>query len=426
MKIKHLIKILLPVTLFVLALSSTAFAAAPTIYTEDFDGTFNSKVFTSSTVFDGGQDNGTYAASTDGYNGGTTAIKVSAGNDGASHVKTKVLSSLGFGDGTDLYINMKIKFTGTPVDGTHYMRSDANTNSNEVWRIYGEEDGNYHVKDWADNKPSKGYFVPGRWYDLTMKLTGSLCYTYAYDVETGVKTVDHYAAMQSGASSKNFIYRFYNMTSGDFGLIMDDCIVYTMATTETEVSSLGASITNGADGISRNVTPELNFTHSVNAEDISVKDSEGNTLPATSYQVKTTGLCGRRIVFTKPLDKNATYTIDLSALSLSDITFETKAQYILDVDVTGTVLSNENKTATVSYTLNDAALSKIDCRLMGILYKEGKMADATVVSLTNAAFNSTVTTPLTFTEAIDGKTTLSIVFFENDNYIPLSTSVTCE
>lgn len=426
MKMKHLIKILLPVTIIVLALGSTTFAAAPTVYTEDFDGTFSTDVFTSSTVFDGGQDNDTYFVSTDGYNGGTTAIKVAAGNDGASHVKTKVLSTLGFGDGTDLYINMKIKFTGTPVDGTWYMRTDANNNSYEVWRIFGEEDGNYHIKDWADNRPSKGYFVPGRWYDLTMKLTGSLCYTYAYDVETGVKTVDHYAAMQSGASSKNFIYRFYNMTSGDFGLIMDDCIVYTMATTETEVSSLGASITSGADSISRNVTPELNFTHSVDAEDIAVKDSEGNPLPATSYQVKNTGLCGRRIVFTKPLDKNAAYTIDLSALGLSDITFTTKAQYVLDVEVTETALSNENKTATVSYTLNDTALSKIDCRLMGILYKEGKMVDATVATLTDAAFNTTVTTPLTFTEAIDSDTTLSIVFFENGNYIPLSTGVTCD
>ncbi|MBR1968995.1 MAG: hypothetical protein IKA17_01420 [Clostridia bacterium] len=424
MKIKHLIKILLPVTIIVLALGSTAFAAAPTVYTEDFDGTFSTDVFTSSTVFDGGQDNDTYFVSTDGYNGGTTAIKVATGNDGASHVKTKVLSTLGFGDGTDLYINMKIKFTSTAVDGTYYMRSDANNNSYEIWRIYGKSDGNYHLNNWGGS--TVGIMEPGKWYDLTMKFSGSYCYTDIYDVATGTQVVDHLAMMQSGANSKNFIYRFYNMNSGDFGLIMDDCIVYTMATTETEVSSLGANITNGADGISRNVTPELNFTHSVDAEDIAVKDSEGNLLPTTSYAVKNTGLCGRRIVFTKPLDKNATYTIDLSALGLSDITFETKAQYILDVAVTGTELSNENKTATVSYTLNDASLSKVDCRLMGILYKDGKMVDATVVTLTNTAFNSTVTTPLTFTEAIDGDTTLSIVFFENDNYIPLSTSVTCE
>lgn len=422
---KHLIKILLPVTIIALALGSTAFAAAPTVYTEDFDGTFSTDVFTSSTVFDGGQDNDTYSASTDGYNGGTTALKVS-GSDGASHVKTKRLDSLGFGDGTDLYINMKIKFTGTPVDGTWYMRTDANNNSYEVWRIYGESDGNYHIKDWADNRPSYGALVPGKWYDLTMKLSGSYCYTDIYDVATGTQVIDHLAMVQATASTQPFIFRFYNMNSGDFGLIMDDCIVYTMATTETEVSLLGASITDGADAISRNVTPELNFTHSVDAEDIAVKDSEGNALPATSYEVKNTGLCGRRIVFTKPLDKNATYTIDLSALGLSDITFTTKAQYILDAEVTETVLSNENKTATVSYTLNDAALSKIDCRLMGILYKEGKMVDATVVSLTNTAFNTTVTTPLTFTQAIDGETTLSIVFFENGNYIPLSTSVTCE
>ena len=128
-------------------------AASAAVYTDDFSGTFGSNSFTSdSEIFSGGQGNGTYAASTDGYNGTTTALNVAANGTGtSSFLGTKSFSSFGMTQSSAIVFNTRIKFIGDAVDGTQYMISDIDVGGYRNWTIYGGDDGRYHVKFWSDD-----------------------------------------------------------------------------------------------------------------------------------------------------------------------------------------------------------------------------------------------------------------------------------
>jgi len=427
MRINNFFKLLLLVAILVFSLACTSFAEAPTVYTENFEGTFDTVrgLFTDSGIFNSGQDNGTYFESSDGYNGGTSALLVTAnGSNAASYVGTYAIKNLGFGEEKDFYINMKIKLTNDPVDGIRYLRSDMSSGSYINWELYGEDDGKYHIKQWSDSAASKGSMAPGRWYDMTMKVDKSYCYTDIYDVETGEHVLDELAQVPSGVGDKPLLIRFYNMQN--FGMLIDDAVAYSLEKGNEDAFFIGANIENGEKEVVRNKSIELKFTQPVASENIIVKDNVGNELPEGSYAVKTTGLCSVKIAYKTLLEKNASYVVDLSALNMENIGFTTRNQYILDADILDVSYINGNKTADISFKINESSINKIDCRLMGVLYKDKKMIDAAVVNLNDAVVNTELEAALNFAEEITADAHLSLVFFENGNYIPLSTGIACE
>ena len=333
-----------------------SFAAVETVYTEDFDGTFNTDVFTASSIFDGGQDNDTYFASTDGYNGGTTALKVAYGKDASSHMKTKVLSSLGYADGNILVLNFRMKLVDAPVDGTYYLRTDANSNSNEVWRLYGESDGKYHIKEWSDNGTSKGSLSAGEWYNVTISfgVGGAYCYTDIYEAATGTQVVDHLAMMQSGASACNFIFRFYNLSEN--GILFDDAKMYCVSAADSfnfvTEGSTAANSEIGEDGLltvkfDQPITPaKANFTVAGATVD-SVKVVDFNTA----------------IVKVSGLSAGQTYTLDFSnvksaankalagttSLSFKTPAAEIEPKVVFTDDFNGTFNTNYFTSSTIFY-----------------------------------------------------------------------------
>ena len=423
MRFKGFLKALLPTAVLVLALAQYAFASYTVEYVEDFDSTFTANQFNTSQIFTGGQDNGTYSQSTDGYNGGTTAVNVKAnGANVNSYIGTKALSTFGLSQDSAVVLTARFKFVGNST-ANFYWRTDPSSNTNESWRIYGGDDGKYHLWSQTATDTLQG----DKWYNISIKIDTAYNYTYIYDAETGEQVAYKKAENPSGVAGKQFLFRFYSLTDG--GIIFDDAKMYSQTSASTEATLQSSTISDGDTEIARNTGVELCFDQPITDIGLGNIVITGEGVTEESYVVRGSDMFTCKIVFKELLKKNAEYTIDLSGLGLDSITFTTGGIYILDADCSAEVDTENNKKLNVTYMFNEnSGIEKIGCRMMGILYKDGKMIDVATFDIipTAANVNTEKEATLIFSEEIDGSTNASIVFFESGAYIPMSTGISCD
>jgi len=293
-------------------------AASAAVYTDDFSGTFGSNSFTSdSEIFSGGQGNGTYAASTDGYNGTTTALNVAANGTGtSSFLGTKSFSSFGMTQSSAIVFNTRIKFIGDAVDGTQYMISDIDVGGYRNWTIYGGDDGRYHVKFWSDDANVFGKLNPDTWYDFSIKIAGNQAYNYIYNSETGEQVLYHNPTVANDASvvpSKRLLFRISNLTSD--GVLFDDAKLYRMETTDSLSSVFeGTTAENTVIDTEGTITVKFDQPVTPSASDFVVKDKNSN---AVTDAVKGITVKDFNTVAVKlaGLKKGASYSLDYSKVT---------------------------------------------------------------------------------------------------------------
>ena len=321
--------LVLAVFLMTLIPTMPTFAAEPTVYTEDFDSTFTANQFSTSQIFTGGQDNGTYSQSTDGYNGGTTAVNVKAnGANVNSYIGTKALSTFGLSQDSAVVLTARFKFVGNST-ANFYWRTDPSSNTNESWRIYGGDDGKYHLWSQTATDTLQG----DKWYNISIKIDTAYNYTYIYDAETGEQVAYKKAENPSGVAGKQFLFRFYSLTDG--GIIFDDAKMYCVG-----AESAFSLQEDGAFDSEKN-TVALTFNQPVNATKAMFSIDNGATVESVAVKdfntviVKITGLSSGK-----------TYSLNFSSVTsaagtslpagTNSIVFKTPAKELYTEDFNGT------------------------------------------------------------------------------------------
>ena len=431
--------LVLAVFLMTLIPTISAFATEPTIYTEDFSGNWGTeKNFgtslndTTSQIFTNGGETKAYYSSATGYDG-TENSALAFVNSGTTEVKPyfnmKPYKTLGLSADTKLVFNMRFKPQGNPSSCNFKLQFNHGNDSNGFLDVYGRQsDGKWYlIKNNNNSGGDPAVFIDAnKWYGLSVTLS-----TYEKDSKTYISTEVNVYDNEGNLiktntaksdpeldDSRRMFIQAYGVVNG-VSIVLDDAKLYSVS---KDAVYLGGNIQDGEDDVIRNKVIELGFTEPVSNLVVS-----GNGITADDYIVEEAGFSNKRIKFKNLLGKNATYTIDLSGAGIENITFTTKAQYILDAECYAEVDTENSKKLNVTYTFNeDSGIEKIGCRMMGVLYKDGQMIDVASLDITPTAAN--VNTPesavLTFNKDING-TEVSIVFFESGAYIPMSTGIAC-
>ena len=308
-------------------------------------------------------------------------------------------------------------------------------NTSACWMIdlMMDDEGKFYFKDYSGTDSRKLYYEKNKWYTVELVHSATSISASIMDKETGEVLLTSQKTKSASTVYEHFNAFFLNpaydskaktdLNKGFVAYLDNTALnVYDESAAAELVSS---SVENFATDVSRSDSVKLTFTKAVDEAAITVLDREGNELPEENYAVKAIGRFTRKVVFKKLLDKTAEYTIDLSALGLESVSFITKSQYVLDCSYAGKTVSDNKKNVSVAYTLSDSGLEGISCNLMGILYKEGKMIDAVILPAIDAQMNTERTDTFFFSEECDENTTLSIVFFEDCAWMPLSTGIEC-
>lgn len=222
------------------------------VFTDDFDGTFNDGVFTSSTIFYSGQDNGGYAAETSGYNGGTTAFKMGYGTRNAlasSNVQTQTLGTLGLSADTTVVFNTRFKLNGTPTSS--YSWSINLGDGYKIGEIKGTNEGNYSVASYTSSTPAT--LNPDTWYDLIVPLgTTGAAWGYIYDSATGEFIVQTQGTGVTGNMPASRLFIQTSTLTENLSMTLDDAKLYCIAKTATFSKVAGGTEENaviGEDGL---------------------------------------------------------------------------------------------------------------------------------------------------------------------------------
>ncbi|MBR1968996.1 MAG: hypothetical protein IKA17_01425 [Clostridia bacterium] len=223
------------------------------VFTDDFNGTFNTNYFTSSTIFYDGQWKQNYIADANGYNGGTTGLKLTYGASSAdnsyNHVKTKTLGELGLSADTTMVFNTRFKLNGTPTSGYSWT---INLGSGYViGTIAGTAEGKYSVTRYGGGDPAT--LNPDTWYDLIVPLgTTGAAWGYIYDSATGEFIVQ---TQGTGVTANMPASRLFIQTSTlteNLSMTLDDAKLYCIAKTATFSKIAGGTEENaviGEDGL---------------------------------------------------------------------------------------------------------------------------------------------------------------------------------
>lgn len=307
-----------------------------------------------------------------------------------------------------------------------------------------EDDKIFNLKKDDENKfyfetydgLGKFYYETDKWYTVELAQTatkrtgaiidedGNVCLSVSKNLAPYTDKTKQYFTMlafQNGADSSNSIRAYV------------DNLKINVYNAQTPPQFTKASIESDATDISRNKPVTLNFTQEMNSATISIKDENGDAF--TGFRVEPCGILGKKIVFTKLLDKNTEYTIELtSAKNMSGVTFSgedfsftTCSPYILQAEYIGKELSGDKKQLTATYKLMDSeSIETMSCRVMGILYDGGKMVDADIVALTNATVGANLTATFSFDQAISDTSSVTITMLEENAWLPLNAAINCD
>lgn len=268
------------------AVPSFAAVDATRIYTEDFDGTFTIDYFPSSNIFFDGEWKDNYIASTDGYNGGTTALKLAydgretASPVGNNHVKTKTLTNFGLTAETKLVFNVRFKLNGTPTSG--YSWTINLGTGYTIGTIAGTANGNYSVTRYGGGDPAT--LAPDTWYDLIVPLgTTGAAWGYIYDSATGEFIVQ---TQGTGVKDDMTTAQLFIQTGSlkeNLSMTLDDAKMYCVSAADSfnfvTEGSTAANSEIGEDGLitvkfDQPITPvKTNFTVAgATVDSVAVKD----------------------------------------------------------------------------------------------------------------------------------------------------------
>lgn len=331
-------------------------------------------------------------------------------------------------DPADTYVNSscyRIGF-GTGLYG-------FNTSACWMINLMMDDEGKFYFEDYSGTDERKLYYEKDKWYTVELVHSATSISASIMDKETGEVLLTSQKAKSASTIYEHFNAFFLNPAydskqktdlNKGFVAYLDNATLnaYDENAAAELVSSTVENLTADA---SRSEGIMLTFTKAIDAESVVLLDKDGNALSDEYYEVKSIGTFKRKIVFKKLLEKNEEYTIDLSSAGIDSISFTTKAQYVLDCSYEGKTVSDDKKSVAVTYTLNDKGIESISYNLMGILYKDEMMIDAVIIPGEDVAMNTQRTDTFTFSEECDENTTLSIVFFEDGAWIPLSTGIDC-
>ncbi len=308
-------------------------------------------------------------------------------------------------------------------------------NTSACWMInlMVDDEGKFYFKDHSGTDERKLYYEKNKWYTVELVHSATSISASIMDKETGEVLLTSKKTKSASTVYEHFNAFFLN-PAYDSNLKTDlnkgfiayfDNATLNVYDENAAAELVSSSVENLTEDVSRSEGIMFTFTKAVDAASVVVLDKDGNALSEENYEVKSIGTFKRKIVFKKLLEKNEEYTIDLSSAGIDPITFTTKAQYVLDCSYKEKAVSNDKKSVAVTYTLKDNGIESISYNLMGILYKDGMMIDAVIIPGENVATNTERTDTLTFSEDCDENTTLSIVFFEDGAWMPLSTGIDC-
>ena len=427
MRQKSFCKVLFLTAVFVILMAHCAFAQL-TVYEEDFQDTVwdECSMIKESSLLD------LELTNVDGVDG--QAISVSALNEGTlgsgKFTGMSFVGDLDILDTSNVYVyTQKIKFTGTPdasfnmsfTDGLFhdgYAFYTAAKNGKYVFASSGSAAGMASAKEIGEG-----------WHTLVTRIfynTAQSKYdfeTVVYD-EEGVQVWSRLVrgtTIASTANIRKITYLFNGMTT-DNAVLIDDAKLYVMK------EKGGVTISDGQTDVPRNCEIEAAFLTAVDTSKISVKDENNETVEG--FNIIKTSPYTVKIVSSELLQKNGQYTIVFDdSFEMENVTFITGATYVLDAVCSGEVNGEDRKNLAVNYRFNESCgIEKINCRMMGILYEDGRMVDAAMTDIISAEanVNTDLTAELVFSKSIGENTTISIVFFENGAYIPMSTGITLD
>lgn len=300
-----------------------------------------------------------------------------------------------------------------------------NIDSGTLFKIKTDENGGFYFESNA-NTADVLNTSPEDWFTITLVQMQDKRQGYIADKKTGeiLLTASKSIAPDTATPRQRFNIFSMNGASNGFTAYIDNLSINIYNENDT-VSLTEKSIEDGATEINRNTSVSLSFSKNVDASKIKVRDSSGELV--SGYEVKNAGWFGKKIVFTKLLDKNATYTVDLSEIGEESFSFTTKSGYILGAEFTSKFVSADKKSVTVSYKLSDSEnIKKITGRAMAILYEDGKMAGADFVTLTDVNVGETLSTTFSFSKEIGDNSSISLIFFENGKWIPMTGATVCK
>lgn len=283
-------------------------------FVENFESThFSSDKFsTDSQIFNDGQWNDTYYVSTDGYNGGTDAIKIAAnGTNVNTHLKTYKLDKFELSATSPLVYNIRFQFIGKSTADFEW-RTDPSTSSYISWYIRGNADGLYHFTD-TNSPAATAILSDGKWYNLSVKLTTGAVQTYIYD-ESGKLIVSTSKASANLATPADnyFIFRFTNITTG--GILFDDAKLYCVKATDRlgfdAVNSTAPESVIATDG---SLTLKFDQTVNPTVNMFTVKDSNSATVENVIDSIDVIDYSTVKVNFTG-LANGTAYTLDFSSL----------------------------------------------------------------------------------------------------------------
>jgi len=283
-------------------------------FVENFESAhFNSNKFSSdSEIFNDGGWTGTYYASTEGYNGGTDAIKIAANSDKTgSNLQTKKLDVFGLSATSPLVYNIRFKFLGKSAAGFEW-RTDPSSSSYISWYIRGNEAGFYHFTD-TNSPAATATLSDGNWYNLSVKLTTDAVQTYIYD-ESGklIVSTSKASANLAKPADNYFIFRFTGLTTD--GILFDDAKLYCVNATDYLGFDAAAS-TAPESVISTDGSLTLKFDQTVNptVNMFTVKDSNNATVENVIDSIDIIDYNTVKVNFDE-LAKGTAYTLDFSSV----------------------------------------------------------------------------------------------------------------
>lgn len=304
--------LLMAMLLFSLIPANLSFAAATTVYTEDFeDATWGQESMITTTA----QLDNSSLTPVSGYTGNAISVSGSSADSlGAACIYTNPFSTLGLNQTTTLVYTQRIKFVGTP-DSTFYMAFYDNSANDGYQSYVGVKDGKFvFASSGSANGMASAVEIGSDWYTYVSKLSyneSSSNYSFSNDIYDS-KGTKVYTRTVSSANYTNgarrFSYRFggLNTTSS---VLLDDASLYVADASST--FTLDSANSSSADNV---VT--LSFDQPVipAASNFTVKDGSGNAV--TGASVKVTQVDFKKVEVTvSGLTANTDYTLDFAGLS---------------------------------------------------------------------------------------------------------------
>lgn len=195
------------------------------VYKESFDKDFSVNSIQNSEVFEDTKRDGTAKVVADSCDSDSKALQFAKnGSLNAGYLTTRYFTKYNMTPEDEILFSVKMKLNDPSSDGVKYMQADLDVSTYQCWSLFGETDGKYYIRDWSDTGKTYGALTPGKWYELSIRISGNFAYTSIIDTNTGNGVIDpQYACVTSSAAStalKRLVFRFTNLSSN--GITLDD------------------------------------------------------------------------------------------------------------------------------------------------------------------------------------------------------------